>query len=283
MSIVRIGLGSLIALVSVAAFAAEPSSLAGLRIDQPFAAPRGPTGVVGRAGEYVVTLSSPSLAKAYKDAGGLSKAAQKAHVQGLKADQDKVANRVRQIGGKEIARVSKALNGLVVSIDSRQARDLEQMDGVVSVRPLNQYQLDLSETVPYIGAAAVQAAGNNGAGIRVAVLDSGIDYTHVAFGGAGTLAAYQAAYGTSTADPKNTTTDFLFPTAKVVGGFDFVGEAWTGASGSPPLTPDSDPIDCSPTVIGCGGGHGTHVADIIAGGQPGHVTRAWRPARAVVR
>jgi len=271
MSIVRIGLGSLIALFSLAAFGAEPASLAGLRIEQPFDAARGPTGVAGRAGEYVVTLSSPSLAKAYKDAGGLSKSAQKAHVQGLKADQDKVANRVRQIGGKELARVSKALNGIVVSIDSRQARDLEQMDGVVSVRPLNQYQLDLSETVPYIGAAAVQAAGNNGAGIRVAVLDSGIDYTHVAFGGAGTLAAYQAAYGTSTTDPKNTTADFLFPTAKVVGGFDFVGEAWTGAAGSPPLTPDPDPIDCSPLVIGCGGGHGTHVADIIAGVTPGHV------------
>ena len=35
----------------------------------------------------------------------------------------------------------------------------------------------LSETVPYIGAAAAQAAGNDGAGVRVAVFDSGIDYT----------------------------------------------------------------------------------------------------------
>ncbi len=53
----------------------------------------------------------------------------------------------------------------------------------------------LSETVPYIGAADVQANGFDGSGIRVAVLDSGIDYTHANFAGPGTLAAYEAAYG----------------------------------------------------------------------------------------
>ncbi len=270
-------IASLLAVVSLAATGAVDAAggaqpnVSGLRIDQPFAASRGPVGVAGRTADYVVTLSAPSVAKAYKDAGRLSRDAQRVHARGLKADQDKVADRVRQLGGKEVARVTKALNGLVVSVDARQARELEQMDGVLSVRPLNQYQLDLSETVPYIGAAAVQASGNNGAGIRVAVLDSGIDYTHVAFGGAGTDAAYANAYGTTTADPRNTTLDFYFPTAKVVGGYDFVGEAWTGASGSPPLAPDPDPIDCSPSAIGCGGGHGTHVADIIAGVTSGHV------------
>src|SRR6185503_10316979 len=55
------------------------------------------------------------------------------------------------------------------------------------------------------------------------------------------------------------------PTAKVVGGYDFVGEAWTGVVGGLPLASDPDPIDCSPSFIGCGGGHGTHVADIIGG------------------
>src|SRR5262249_24987583 len=113
------------------------------------------------------------------------------------------------------------------------------------------------------GAKAVQDAGFDGSGVRVAVLDTGIDYTHKFFGGPGTAAAYQAAYGTSTADSKNTTTDGLFPTAKVIGGFDFVGEKWPAG----PLAPDPDPIDCGPSVIPapCFGGHGTHVADIIAG------------------
>jgi len=131
------------------------------------------------------------------------------------------------------------------------------------VRPLHDYQLDLSETVPYIGASVVQNAGFDGTGVRVAVLDTGIDYTHKFFQGPGTVAAYKDAYGTTTADLKNTTTDGLFPTSKVVGGFDFVGERWPNG----PLAPDPDPIDCGPSAIAapCAGGHGTHVADIIAG------------------
>ena len=69
----------------------------------------------------------------------------------------------------------------------------------------------------------------------------------------GTLAAYAAAYGAAPGDPLQTTLDGLFPTAKVIGGFDFVGEAWPNG----PRTDDPDPIDFQ--------GHGSHVADIIAG------------------
>lgn len=250
-----------------------------LRLSESIDVGRTPTGVSSRTGEYVVTLVSPSLSKAYKGAGSLSKSAQKAHLQGLKKEQDKVAAHVGQLGGKELARVDKALNALVVMLDARQVRSLEQDPSVLRVRPLNRYELDLSDTVPYIGAAIIQSGGNTGAGVRVAVLDSGIDYTHVAFGGAGTAAAYQAAYGTTTADARNKSLDGLFPTAKVVGGYDFVGETWPLGA----LAPDPDPIDCSPSIIpisptpptpptNCGGGHGTHVADIIGGmtsGKPG--------------
>ena len=45
----------------------------------------------------------------------------------------------------------------------------------------------------------------------------------------------------------------MFPTAKVVDGYDFVGEVWPNG----PEAPDPDPIDFE--------GHGTHVADIIGG------------------
>ncbi len=66
--------------------------------------------------------------------------------------------------------------------------------------------------------------------------------------------------------PRPRPLDGLFPTAKVIGGFDFVGEAWpTGA-----IAEDPDPIDCGPQTIPapCAGGHGSHVADIIAGINP---------------
>ena len=40
---------------------------------------------------------------------------------------------------------------------------------------MGNYERDLFETVPYIGASPVQAKGLDGKGIKVAVLDSGID------------------------------------------------------------------------------------------------------------
>src|SRR5664280_354296 len=112
--------------------------------------------------------------------------------------------------------------------------------------------------------------GFKGKGVKVAVLDTGIDYTQTEFGGPGTQAGYVAAYGSGTADPKNTIiNDGTFPTARVKGGYDFVGESWPLANEKA----DPDPIDspAAGTVLGnaygTDGGHGTHVADIIGGAK----------------
>ena len=141
----------------------------------------------------------------------------------------------------------------MLEVDADAIEELAADPLVRSLRPVVDYQLDLAETVPYVGATAVQNSGYDGRGVRVAVLDSGIDYTHANLGGPGTVAAYAAAYGTGSDDLLNTTRDGFFPTAKVVEGYDFVGEAWPNGA----LAPDEDPIDAD--------GHGTHVADILAG------------------
>jgi len=140
------------------------------------------------------------------------------------------------MGGRELSRLSKSLNAVILKVDASHISAIAALPNVVSVRPVLNYKLDLSETVPYIGAKAVQAAGFDGSGVTVAVIDSGIDYTHKEFGGPGTRAAYAAAYGADTNDVKNTTTDGLFPTAKVIGGFDFVGEVWPNVPSRPTRT-----------------------------------------------
>ena len=160
---------------------------------------------------------------------------------------------------KILGRTDRASNVVAMRIAANSIRTLAKDPRVVSINPVVDYQLALSETVPYIGGTTVQKAGFKGAGIKVGVVDSGIDYTHKEFGGPGTVPAYEAAYGTGPTDPKNTTTDGLFPTARVVGGWDFVGESWPGTDPDNPEAenPDPDPIDFE--------GHGTHVADIIGG------------------
>jgi minor extracellular serine protease Vpr len=181
------------------------------------------------------------------------------HRRSVVAQQRGIAASVFQMGGTELGRVQMAHNAIAMRVDASELSRIAALPGVVRVRPVLHYQLDLSETVPYVGGTAVQNSGRDGSGVTVAVLDSGIDYAHRNLGGEGTAEAYAAAYGAGPSDPKNTTLDGLFPTAKVVAGFDFVGETWGIVNNAEVgvLTEDPDPIDLE--------GHGTHVADIIAG------------------
>ncbi|KAF9339164.1 hypothetical protein BGZ91_006842 [Linnemannia elongata] len=78
-----------------------------------------------------------------------------------------------------------------------------------------------------------------GKGVKVGIVDSGIDYKHPAFAAAGATEGCFARYG------KN---------CRVKHGWDFVGDAYT--SFNTPI-PDGDPMDCR--------GHGTHVAGIVGG------------------
>jgi subtilisin family serine protease len=207
--------------------------------------------VVRLAGEPLVAVNGPN---AKRLGAALTPAQQMNHSATLRAAQSATMTRLAALGAQELGRVRIAYNALIVRVDASALQGIAALPEVQSIRKVGNYEMDLSQTVPYIGASAVQGIGVDGAGITVAVLDSGIDYTHRNLGGGGTLAAYQAAYGTSRTDPKNTTTDGLFPTSKVVAGFDFVGEAWPTFGDR---TEDPDPIDFE--------GHGTHVADIIAG------------------
>jgi minor extracellular serine protease Vpr len=203
--------------------------------------------------EVSLILTEPALVEklgkgAKRLPPALSRSQQQSHLAGVRAQQDRVSAQTDLLGGRELARLSKLLNVMVVAIDASALPALADMPEIRRIEPIVQYELHLSTTVPYIGATAAHGAGVTGANVRVAVLDSGIDYTHRNLGGPGTVEAYQAAYANPT-DPAG-----LFPTAKVVGGYDFVGELWPTFG---PRSEDPDPIDFQ--------GHGTNVADIIAG------------------
>ncbi len=253
---------SLVALAAVIAFTgyataqSRPTAPASRLIGTVAPSPATASGKV----EVVVKLSDAPLAQAQGAAakqrgGAMSRSQSQAYVQSLRGKQDDAMTQIRALGGVELARVSKALNAVIVSIDANRMSAVAQIPGVTSVRAVGSYRLDLADTVPYIGAAAAQIAGRDGSGVRVAVLDSGVDYTHKNLGGPGTVADYSACYAQRDMAPSGACASYFGPTApKVVGGFDFVGEQWPTLGDR---TEDPNPIDFE--------GHGTHVADIIAG------------------
>ncbi len=109
-------------------------------------------------------------------------------------------------------RFSALLNALVVRVRREDIEALRRLDGVRDVKADSPVHATLDDSVPLIGAPPIwtgtDASGQSltGHGITVAIIDSGIDYTHPDLGGC---------FG---------------ETCKVVGGWDFVNN-------------DADPMD----------------------------------------
>ncbi len=167
-----------------------------------------------------------------------------------------ITGAIEGLGGRVTQRYSKLLNLVSVEISSSQTNLLRGLPGVVEMQPSKLFYRSLETSVPFVGGPVAwksQASGLSGEGITIGIIDSGIDYTHADFGGAGSVAVF---------DSNNSTRIEVgsFPTAKVIGGSDFVGDDYDGSDPdhNTPF-PDSDPLD--PKAHG----HGSHVAGIAAG------------------
>lgn len=141
---------------------------------------------------------------------------------------------------------SKLWNGLSIAVDPASLGTLQRMEGnagiypVAAVRvPEEQEEADpaLLTALGMTGADVAQnELGLTGAGIKVGLIDTGVDYDHPDLGG----------------DGVNRENSTQFPNARVVGGYDFVGDDYNGTNNP---SPDPYPDDCY--------GHGTHVAGIL--------------------
>jgi minor extracellular serine protease Vpr len=149
---------------------------------------------------------------------------------------------------------SRVWNGVSVETDPATARRLERLDMVEQVwsdvrfrgpsrvdlvGPEESAQPELAQAIQTTRAADAHDRGITGEGVKVGIIDTGIDYTHPDLGGC---------FGSD---------------CRVAYGTDFVGDEFD--SDDPEHddpAPDDDPADCA--------GHGTHVAGIV--GANGRVT-----------
>ncbi len=171
----------------------------------------------------------------------------------LKRERDQFRSDARQRGLRYTERheFEDLFNGFSIEMAESQLATLQRTRGVTAIYPV--VRMDVPETtevspemataLAMTGADIAQSElGLTGEGVRVAIMDTGIDYEHPDLGGPGPL-----------------------PTSRVVAGHDFVGDEFNAGShvdAHREPQPDDDPMDCN--------GHGTHVAGIV--GADGEVT-----------
>lgn len=220
-----------------------------------------PAELTGRH-HFVLELAEAPAAAHFAAEKSRSAGAAKARQQALKNQKAQAALKealgASRIEAQVIYQLQQVYNGVVIQADARHAARLAKLPGVKAVRYLPLHEPHHSATMPLIGATQAWASyGKTGQGIRIGVIDTGIDYLHAMFGGDGSYASNN----TTTAGD----TPGLFPGPKVVGGVDFAGDVYDASSTDPARfvpQPDPDPMDCAHDL---GGGHGTHVAGTVAG------------------
>lgn len=188
------------------------------------------------------------------------------HADAIATEQRRFLNTLKQIAPATqlVYTYRMVLNAIAISGTFEEHALLEKLPQIkqieisqkLSLHPdvSDQIDIPLSESNPIklIGAEEVHGLGYTGKGIRIGVVDSGVDYTHKMLGGPGTEEAYLSV---SVENPTP-----LFPNKKVVGGIDLLGDL---GSISPLMRDEFIPIvDTNPLDEL---GHGTHVAATIAG------------------
>jgi subtilisin family serine protease len=210
-----------------------------------------------RSVELVVTLRTPSLSAAANHDRALASVtmlrsrlqldspASVAYLALLRRQQNAVTARIRAaiLGAYIHWRYSVTLDGLAVVVPRNAAGTLARVPGVAKVWPTATYHASLDSTPQLIGAPAVWGStlATAGQGIKIGIIDEGVDQTHPFFSPAG----FTMPAGFPKGDP-------AYTTAKVI-----VARAFPPPS--PAYVNAGLPFDPSFSE------HGTHVAGIAAG------------------
>jgi minor extracellular serine protease Vpr len=200
-----------------------------------------------------------------KDSGAtVTKAQKDAWRAQIAAKQQPIIDTVRKHGGYVVYQMQDAYNGIHVHVKAAEVATLAATPGVSAIHLVPTYKPSLTESVPYVGAPqSWTTTGQSGAGVKIAVIDTGVDYYHADFGGSGNPADYTYGLAHDTTAPGFDAdgTTVAFPSAKIPVGWDFVGDAYdaSATAGSPATIPhpDPNPLDCN--------SHGTHTASTAAG------------------
>ncbi len=170
-------------------------------------------------GRYIVELSTESVVAhivrvSPRTTGrvAIHSAEAELHRSRIRAEQASATSAIQNAGGEVAGAVENVDNALLVRIPDNQASLLAAIPGVRAVYPERTFHLLLDHALPLhkVPEAWTQVgAGNAGAGVRIAIIDTGIDIGHPGFHDA----TFQAPTGFPQAD---TQADLAYANNKVI-------------------------------------------------------------------
>ena len=134
---------------------------------------------------YALILQDEPVASRYTTREQMRTAAADGYRQQLASRQSSVHQELQRRGVPIISSVSEVLNAVFVSATPDRIAELEAIPGVIGVRPMRQMHLTLNKATQLMNAPVawnlVGGQSKAGAGIKIGILDTGIDQTHAAF------------------------------------------------------------------------------------------------------
>ncbi|MGD0869223.1 MAG: S8 family serine peptidase [Bryobacteraceae bacterium] len=208
--------------------------------------------------EWMVLLAEPPVVDRFPGRIEQTRTASEPYRQHLREVQEAIRAQIEAMHVPVTGAVQHLLNGVFVRATPEQAAMLRSLLGVKAVVPLRRYhpndQLTLSNVQQAWNSSAIGGPGNAGAGLKIAIIDTGIDYTHPSFQDG--LLTPPAGF------PKcDVPSNCAFTNSKVIVARSYVSTLTAGSTPSNPAA-DSRPDDLSARDFT---GHGTAVASVAAG------------------
>lgn len=210
---------------------------------------------------YTVVLESPSVgsrismsrAKGLRRVPARVAASSFSHLaRTVERTQEPVISALEGRGIKVLGSVRNVLNAIFVRASADQAEQIASLPGVASVTPGRRFDLSLDTVSEVVGLSALRLRSDGvratGADVKIAIIDSGLDFSHEAF--------QDDTLPTIPGYPKGRPEHLEFANSKIVAVRSYIHLQNTGQPAT--STPDDEtPRDAS--------GHGTAVAMIAAG------------------
>ncbi len=203
-------------------------------------------GAEPRTGRYALVLS---------DAAAVGRP--QAHRQTVLRAQDNMRSALHARRITVSGSVDTVMNALFVNAAPERVAELRALPGVIAVVPLRVRKHRLGKAVQMVNAPgawnALGGSANGGAGVKIAILDFGIDVNHPAFADSG--------FTMPAGFPKCAASDCAFTNKKVIAARSYVSYNTAGYGDNPAANSMPDDLSARDRM-----GHGTAAASAAAGG-----------------